>query len=186
MEFFSAPWEFVLNEITKDCRVQKMQYKNLKSLSEIYEKLEPLMVFNLPNFCEIIIQRSNIDYDNMQTTRISIVNFEPEMSTEIFIKLIDAIFKKKVDFLDEVISVTFYKRVLNFSIFFEVKNFDNSRNGKILQNLDEFLQQFRQTPNEPKCSGEVSSFHRTQDPNGKKAISFKNTSDSIRNFLSKR
>ena len=131
--------------------------------------------------------RADIPHDDQhQVTRISIVNFPSEMSTQVFVDLIDSIFNKTLVFDSEIEDITFARRMQNYSVIVEFTGFDNMVNPSILAKIDEYLAKYRESPNDNQFSVEIYPIPRTQYQNGRKKLSAKNTADSVRNLIRKR
>ena len=191
MKTLSYPWQIIFHQIIKEGKIEKrtpfnivLNNEKIQSLNPIYEYLQAFNAQNLPLKSEIRIQRSDIDFENIKKTRVSIVNFEAIISTELYIKLIDAIFNDTLDLHGEVISLGFLRLMNNFTIYIDIKDFNNERNPMIIQSVEGFLVCFRKNSQEEKFNIEISSFPRINHPSERK-MNFKNTSDSIQNLLVK-
>lgn len=159
----------------------------LKSIQEIYSKLEEVRVTNIPFFSDVSLTRADKSRDDQhQVTRISIVNFPSEMSTQVFVDLIDSIFNKNLVFDSELEAITFARRMQNYSVILEFSGFDNMTNPSILQKIDEYLAKYRESPNDNQFSVEIYPIPRTVYKDGRKKLSAKNTADSVRNLIRKR
>ncbi|OHS97139.1 hypothetical protein TRFO_36723 [Tritrichomonas foetus] len=197
MTVLEHPWRWIISEITKDNNVEKYTPKTktpddspLTTLQAIYESIDTTKVSNLPFFAECKIERIDIDRDDKyQSTRISIVNFPAEMSTKLYVEMINAIFTNTMGFQDlniEVDAISFLRRMQNFTIIVDVIGYDNSINPAIIQKVDEFLGKYRKSPEDTQYSIEIFPRPRKQYTDGLKKLSGKNTVDSVKNLLKKR
>ncbi|KAK8898853.1 hypothetical protein M9Y10_001145 [Tritrichomonas musculus] len=189
-ENLDHPWQLLVNEYVKETDTPIVKFSTdspLMSLPEIYQKLEEIRVTNLPFFSDVSLTRADIPHDDQhQVTRISIVNFPSEMSTQVFIELIDAIFNKLLVFESEIENIIFSRRMQNYSVLFELTGFNNLINPSILTKIDEHLSKYREPPNDNQFCVEIYPIPRTQYQNGRKKLSAKNTADSVRNLIRKR
>lgn len=191
-EALDHPWRLFVNEYLKETDKPKNISATdpdspLTTLQDIYSKIEEIRVTNLPFFSDVSLVRADLPHDEQhQVTRVSIVNFPSEMSTEVFIDLIDSIFHKTLVFDSEIEDITFARRMQNYSVIIEFCGFDNIANPSNLQKLDEHLAKYRESQDDNQFSIEIYPIPRTTYKDGRKKLSAKNTADSVRNLIRKR
>lgn len=187
-------WRFYINEITKEQskekktpmngKIPQAEIADLGSFSKIVGRIQ---ISFLPFFSESRLELYDFDHElEHDISRFSIVNFPVEKSAELYINITLELITGKLDLGANIEAISLYRRLQNFSCVIDVSGHDIERNAHLVHILNDFCAKFRSTSDPQEYSIEVFSIPLGKPKGLQDFLNFKNTADSVKNFLAKR